>query len=90
VRIALGASHQRVMGLMVVQGMKPVAVGIGVGPSPLWLSRFIASLLFGVTAGDPVTYGGVTLLLVATGMLACVLPVRKALRVDVASALRTE
>jgi ABC-type antimicrobial peptide transport system permease subunit len=91
VRMALGASHQRVLRLMVVQGMKPVVVGIAVGVvASLALSRLIASLLFGVTARDPVTYVSVIVLLAATGVLACVLPVRKALRVDVASALRAE
>ena len=91
VRIALGASHQRVLRLMVLQGMKPVVVGIAVGlVASLALSRLIASLLFGVTARDPFTYLGVIVLLAATGMLACILPVRKALRVDVASALRAE
>lgn len=91
VRMALGASHQRVLRLMVLQGMKPVIVGIAVGVvASLALSRLIASLLFGVTARDPITYVTVIVLLVATGLLACILPVRKALRVDVASALRSE
>jgi putative ABC transport system permease protein len=91
VRIALGATHQRVLRLMVVQGMKPVVVGLAVGAiASLALSRLIGSLLFGVTARDPVTYSSVIMLLAATGTLACILPVRKALRVDVASALRAE
>jgi ABC-type antimicrobial peptide transport system permease subunit len=75
----------------VLQGMKPVVVGIGVGvAAALLLSRLIASLLFDVTARDPLTYVSVTALLAATAMLACIVPARKALRIDVVSALRTE
>ncbi len=83
VRIALGASHERVMRLIVLQGMKPVIIGIAAGlVAALLLSRLIQSLLFQVTARDPLTY--------AWAVLACVVPARQALRTDVVAALRAE
>ncbi len=91
VRVALGASHERVLRSIVMQGMKPVLVGIAVGlAAVLPLSRFIESLLFGVTARDPITYAGVAVLLAAAGVASCVLPARQALRIDVVAALRSE
>ncbi len=54
------------------------------------LSRLLASLLFNVTAHDPITYAGVVVLLIATALVACVVPARKALAIDLVSALRTE
>ncbi|HXW03781.1 MAG TPA: ABC transporter permease [Vicinamibacterales bacterium] len=91
VRVALGASHQRVLCAIVLQGMKPVAAGIGLGlGAALLLSRLVESLLFGVSVRDPVTYLGVAALLAATALLACVVPARQALRVDVVTALRAE
>jgi predicted permease len=91
VRVALGASHRHVLGSIVRQAMKPVAVGIagGLGIS-LLLSRFVESLLFGVTGRDPITYAAVALVLGSTALVACILPARRALRIDVVSALRAE
>ena len=91
VRLALGASHDRVLRFIVVQGMKPVLIGVTAGlAGALVLSRLLASLLFNVTAYDPVTYAGVVVLLIATALVACVVPARKALGIDVVSALRAE
>ena len=91
VRLALGASHDRVLRFIVVQGMKPVLIGVTAGlAGALVLSRLLASLLFNVTAYDPVTYAGVVVLLLATALVACVVPARKALGIDVVSALRAE
>jgi predicted permease len=91
VRMALGASRERVLGFIVVQGMKPVVIGLVVGiAAALALSRVIAGLLFGVTAYDPLTYAAVAALLAATAVLACLLPARQAMRVDLVSALRAE
>jgi len=91
VRLALGASHERVLRFIIFQGMKPVIVGIAVGlGAALMLSRFIDSLLFNVTSRDPLTYAGVAVVLAATGILACIVPARQALRIDVISALRAE
>ena len=91
VRIALGASHERVMRLIVLQGMKPVIIGIAAGlVAALLLSRLIQSLLFQVTARDPLTYASVAAILLATAVLACIVPARQALRTDVVAALRAE
>ena len=71
--------------------MKPVVAGVLVGlVGALLLSRLIATLLFEVTARDPLTYAGVAALLLLTGIVACIVPARQAMRVDVVTALRTE
>jgi putative ABC transport system permease protein len=91
VRLALGASQARVLRFILFQGMKPVLVGIAVGVvAALLLSRLIANLLFNVPPRDPFTYIVVAILLAVTGMIACILPARQAMRVDVTSALRAE
>jgi ABC-type antimicrobial peptide transport system permease subunit len=91
VRLALGASHERVLRFILFQGMKPVLVGIAVGvAAALLLSRLIASLLFEVPPRDPITYIAVTTLLAVTALIACIVPARQAMRVDVISALRAE
>src|SRR5574338_437537 len=91
VRIALGATHDRVLRLILLKSMIPVGIGIGVGlVTAFLLSRVIANLLFGVTARDPLTYVAVAGLLAFTAVLACIVPARQALRVDVVSALRSE
>jgi predicted permease len=91
VRLALGASHDRVFRFIIVQGMKPVVAGIAIGAvAAVLLSHLIANLLFGVTARDPLTYGAVAALLVVTALLACIVPARQATRIDVLSALRAE
>jgi predicted permease len=91
VRMALGATTDRVLRLILLKGMTPVVIGIGVGlVTSFLLSRLIASLLFGVTARDPLTYIAVAGLLASTAILACIVPARQAMRVDVISALRAE
>jgi len=58
IRLALGAAHGSVLGLVVAQGLRPVFVRAGGRPrASVWLSRLMTSLLFGVTASDPLTYG---------------------------------
>lgn len=90
-RMALGASRSSVLRLIISQGMRPVVVGLVVGlVGAIALSRYMATLLFGVTALDAPTYAGVAMLLVAAAILACYLPARDALRVDVLTALREE
>jgi predicted permease len=91
VRMALGATNDRVLRLILFKGMKPVVVGIGAGlVAAFLLSRLIENLLFGVTARDPLTYAAVAAVLAVTAVLACIIPARQALRVDVVSALRAE
>lgn len=90
-RVALGASPGRVLRLIIGQGMRPIAIGIGIGlAGALTLSRFIGSLLFGVKPADPLTYASVALTVTAAALLACYVPARRALRVNPIAALREE
>jgi len=91
VRLALGASPGKVLRLIVGQGMRPVLVGlvVGIGAS-LALTRLMASLLFGISPTDLVTYSSVAALLSGAALLSCYVPARQALRVDVVAALRKE
>jgi putative ABC transport system permease protein len=91
VRLALGASPRGVLRLIVAQGMLPVAIGVvaGVGAA-IGLTKLMASLLFGVSATDLVTYAGVAALLGAAALVSCYVPARQALKVDVVAALRKE
>ena len=91
VRVALGASSREVLEMILGQGLRTILAGVAVGiAGALALTRTIASLLFGVTATDPVTFGGVVLLLIAVALLACYVPARRATRVDPLIALRYE
>ena len=91
VRVALGATAGHVQRLIVRQGMQPVAIGLVVGLlAALALSRLMTSLLVGVAPTDAVTYAAVAGMILVAGMLACVVPARRALRVDVMSSLRRE
>jgi putative ABC transport system permease protein len=91
VRVALGAGSREVLGMILGQGLRTVFVGIAIGlAGALALTRAVESLLFGVTATDPLTFAGVVLLLVAAALLACFIPARRATRVDPMVALRYE
>jgi putative ABC transport system permease protein len=91
VRVALGASHGSVLREIVLQGMRPVAIGIAIGlAGALGLSRFLATLLFGIAPTDPMTYAGVAVLLAVAALAACYMPARRALQVDPVTALREE
>jgi putative ABC transport system permease protein len=77
--------------LIVGQGLRPIVLGIAIGVAgALALTRTVASLLFGVTATDPLTFGAVTFLLVGAALLACYIPARRATKVDPMIALRSE
>jgi predicted permease len=91
VRVALGASSREVLRMILGQGLRTILVGVVIGVAgALAITRTVASLLFGVTATDPLTFAAVTLLLVAASLLACYVPARRAAHVDPMVALRYE
>jgi predicted permease len=91
IRIALGAPGRQVRRLVLRQGMRWVAAGVGAGfVGSLALTRFLSSQLFGVSPADPATFVCVTVFLGVVALLACWLPARRAARIDPMEALRYE
>jgi putative ABC transport system permease protein len=91
IRLALGARGEDILRLVLGRGLILVATGIGIGlVLAMLLARTLASHLFGVGAMDPLTYGGVALLLAVVAMIASYLPARRATRVDPVVALRMD
>lgn len=91
VRIALGASPGDMLRMILGQGLRTILIGAAIGiAGSLALTSVIESLLFGVTATDPLTFIGGTLLLLGAGLLACYIPARRAMRVDPIITLRYE
>ena len=91
IRMALGAKGTDVLRLVVRQGMSMTLIGLALGlVGAFMLSRVMVGLLYGVSATDPLTFAGVSLVLLGVAFLACLIPARRATRVNPIVALRTE
>ena len=91
IRISLGASRSDVLRMVILRGMMQAAAGTAAGiAGALLLSRLMAKMLYGVRAADPVTFGGVAIVLGLAAILASAVPGRKATRIQPAVALRNE
>jgi predicted permease len=91
VRIALGARREHVVWLVLSDAVRMLAIGGAVGIAAAWaLSRFVSTMLFGVTADDPATMTGAVAVLALTGLAAASLPARRATTINPMTALRTE
>ncbi len=89
IRMALGARSADVLRMILLQGLAVVGVGITVGLFGAWiLTRTLGSLLYGVTARDPVTFIAVPIILIALSVVACCLPALRASKVDPVTALK--
>jgi len=91
IRVALGAGCGQIRAMVLRQGLGATAIGIGVGlAGAVAVTRTLGALLYGVSPTDPATFGLVTLLLAGTALVACLVPARRATKVDPLVALRYE
>ena len=91
IRLALGAQTRDVLLMIIKHGSKLILIGLAIGLAAAFaLTRWIASLLFGVTAKDPFTFAAVAVLLAIVALIACYVPALRATKVDPMEALRCE
>jgi putative ABC transport system permease protein len=91
IRMALGAQRRDVLKLVLNQGLSLTLVGIGAGLlTALALTRFLGTLLYGVSATDPLDFAGVAVLFAVVALAACYMPARRAMRIEPLMALRDE
>jgi putative ABC transport system permease protein len=91
VRLALGANRRQVSWMFLRRALGQLAIGLGAGlPVALALAGVARFSLVGIEPADPATFGGITLVLAAVALAACLIPVRRAARVDPSTALRAE
>lgn len=91
IRMALGASNQDVVQMVLTDGLKPILVGVILGlAAALALSRVVSSLIYGVRATDPLTFAAVALLLLLVGVFATIVPAYRATRIEPVQILREE
>src|SRR5215471_2960759 len=91
IRMALGASHEDVIRMILADGLKPILVGVVLGlAAALALRRVVASLIYGVRATDPFTFAAVALLLLMVGIFATIIPAYRATRIEPVRILREE
>jgi len=91
IRMALGAQRGDVLRTFLRDGARMTLIGVAAGGAAAFaLARVMSSMLFGVRPTDPLTFGGVALLLCAIALLACYVPARRAASVDPMQALRSE
>ena len=91
IRMALGAKRSDVLRLVVRQGMTMTLIGLALGlVGAFFMSRVMVGLLYGVSPTDPLTFTGVSIVLLVVALLACLIPARRATRVDPIVALRSE
>jgi len=91
IRIALGAQRSDVLGLIVGEGVRLAVLGVGIGiAASIAITRLLSSLLFGVSATDPITFASVAVLLSLVALLASYIPARRAMRLDPNTALRCD
>jgi ABC-type antimicrobial peptide transport system permease subunit len=91
IRMALGAQKKDVLGMVLSEGFRMVALGVLIGVAGgIALSRYLSSLFFGVSPANPATYVEVALLMIGIALVACLLPAWRAIRVNPMVALRYE
>jgi putative ABC transport system permease protein len=91
IRVALGARRSAISTLVIRRGMTLALIGAAIGLAGAFaVTRLMSSLLFGISSADPLTFAAVSLVLLATALLACLIPARRATRVDPLAALRNE